>query len=119
MGPQTSNDEYVVGNMLRCFSLIGSLDSKEQERVGKALRKSFGKDVKVVLPPPLLRSQLKVRTVPESQVEVVLDNASQNLSPHPNPRTTAEKAGIFLYRTLLLYAEDLIYRDRHDPRSYL
>ncbi|CAN0269090.1 unnamed protein product, partial [Hapterophycus canaliculatus] len=36
-----------------------SLDSKEQQRVAKALRKALGDDVEVSSPPPLLRSDLK------------------------------------------------------------
>ena len=38
-----------------------SLDSREQQRVAKALRKALGEDVEVSSPPPLLRSELKVR----------------------------------------------------------
>lgn len=38
----------------------GSLDSKEQQRVAKALRKALGEDVEISSPPPLLRSELKV-----------------------------------------------------------
>ncbi|CAN0011161.1 unnamed protein product, partial [Ectocarpus fasciculatus] len=37
----------------------GSLDSKEQKRVAKALRQALGEDVEVSCPPPLLRSELK------------------------------------------------------------
>lgn len=37
-----------------------SLDSKEQQRVAKALRTALGDHVEVSAPPPLLRSELKV-----------------------------------------------------------
>lgn len=40
-----------------------SLDSKEQQRVAKALRKALGEDVEVSSPPPLLRSELKVAAI--------------------------------------------------------
>ncbi|CAM9903879.1 unnamed protein product [Scytosiphon promiscuus] len=38
---------------------VYSLDSEEQRRVVKALRKALGEDVEVSSPPPLLRSDLK------------------------------------------------------------
>ena len=39
-----------------------SLDSKGVERAARTLRRSLGTDVEVNVPPPLLRSKLKVRT---------------------------------------------------------
>lgn len=44
-----------------CVHAMGSLDDKEQHRVAKTLRKSFGDAAVVTLPPPLRRSELKVR----------------------------------------------------------
>ena len=53
---------------LRVIGRKRSLDSKEQQRVAKALRKALGEDVEVSLPPPLLRSELKVSTSKQSVI---------------------------------------------------
>lgn len=83
------------------YTRRSSLDSKEQQKVAKALRKALGGDVQVTSPPPLLRSQLKVGGEKYCRFNLPPGRHKNNVS-NVNCRTSTEDIRICLQSRKLL-----------------